>query len=56
MQVYRKIWHLSFVWAPIAYYHWLDNREAVILSMIFLAFFFVLDLVRLNWKRGNEIA
>jgi len=56
MQVYRKIWHLSFLWAPIVYYYWLDNRLAALLSLIFLAFFFILDLVRLNWKRGNEIA
>jgi len=56
MQVYRKIWHLSFVWAPVVYFYWLDNRLAVILSLLFLAFFFVLDLIRLNWSRGNEIA
>jgi ceramide glucosyltransferase len=56
MQVYRKIWHLSFIWAPIAYYHWLENRDAVILSLIFLCLFVVLDLIRLNWNRGNVIA
>ncbi len=56
MQVYRKIWHLSFLWAPIVYYFWLDNRDAVVLSLIFLAFFFILDLIRLNWDRGNEVA
>jgi len=56
MQVYRKIWHLSFLWAPVAYYVWLDNRLAVILSLAFLAFFFVLDIIRLRWRRGNEIA
>ncbi len=56
MQVYRKVWHISFLWAPVAYYYWLDNRTAVILSLLALAFFFVLDLIRLNWSRGNEVA
>jgi len=56
MQVYRKVWHISFLWAPVAYYYWLDNRTAVVLSLLALTFFFVLDLIRLNWSRGNEIA
>lgn len=56
MQVYRKIWHLSFIWAPIAYYHWLNNQTAIFLSIVFLLLFFILDLIRLNWERGNEVA
>ncbi len=56
MQVYRKLWHLSFIWAPIAYYHWLSTKAAIILSLVFFSIFLVLDLIRLNWRRGNEIA
>jgi len=56
MQVYRKIWHLSFLWAPLVYYYFLTNFQAILLSAVFLLFFLVLDLVRLNWKRGNELA
>lgn len=56
MQVYRKIWHFSFIWAPVAYYCWLTNLDGVVLSAAFLLFFLVLDAIRLNWSRGNEIA
>lgn len=56
MQVYRKLWHLSFLWAPALYYYFLTRSQAILLSAVFLLFFFLLDLVRLNWKRGNEIA
>jgi ceramide glucosyltransferase len=56
MQIYRKLWHLSFIWAPIAYYHWLSTKTVIILSIVFLLVFLVLDLIRLNWRRGNEIA
>lgn len=56
MQVYRKIWHLSFIWAPLTYYYFLTDFQAILLSALFLLFFLVLDFIRLNWKRGNEIA
>lgn len=56
MQIYRKLWHLSFLWAPVLYYYFLTRSQAILLSAAFLLFFVLLDLVRLNWKRGNEIA
>lgn len=56
MQVYRKIWHLSFIWAPVAYYYGLSTKAAILLSLVAVAFFLALDLIRFNWKRGNEIA
>jgi len=56
MKIYRKIWHFSFVWAPILYYYGLSNQAAILLSLAALAIFLVFDLVRLNWERGNEIA
>jgi ceramide glucosyltransferase len=55
MKIYRKIWHFSFIWAPILYYHGLSNQAAILLSLVGLVFFLVFDLVRLNWERGNEI-
>jgi len=56
MQVYRKIWHFSFLWAPIVYYYGLSNEVAVLLSLLALLLLLALDLIRLNWTRGNEIA
>lgn len=56
MQIYRKIWHFSFLWAPIVYYFWLSTKAAVLLSLLALTVFVLVDLVRLNWKQGNEIA
>ena len=56
MQIYRKIWHFSFLWAPIVYYYWMSTRSAILLSLLALAVFLLLDLVRLNWKGVNEIA
>ncbi len=56
MQIYRKIWHFSFVWAPLAYYHALSRETAVRLSLAAFLLFLLLDLVRLNWRKGNEIA
>ncbi|MEW6440735.1 MAG: glycosyltransferase [bacterium] len=56
MQVYRKIWHLSFIWAPIVYYHFFSYAQAILLSLLFLLLFLAVDIIRLNWKRGNEIA
>jgi ceramide glucosyltransferase len=55
MQIYRKIWHFSFIWVPILYHHGLSSRAAILLSLVAVAFFLVFDLVRLNWERGNEI-
>lgn len=57
MQAYRKIWHFSFIWAPFIYYYCgLSRKTAILISLIAVLLFLTLDLVRLNWKRGNEVA
>ena len=56
MHVYRKIWHFSFIWVPLLYYYGLSTQAAILFSLLALAFFLAVDLIRFNWKRGNEIA
>lgn len=57
LELYRKIWHISFIWAPIAYYFFIDRTWGIILAAIFLVFFIILDVLRIFViKRGNEIA
>ena len=55
MQIYRKVWHFSFIWAPVLYYHGLSSQAAILMSLGALAVLLAFDLFRLNWERGNEI-
>ena len=56
-EITRKLWHLSFIWAPIAFYFWIEQTLAVLIGVGFFVLFVILDILRI-WvlPRGNEIA
>jgi len=56
-EITRKLWHLSFIWAPIAFYFWIEQTPAVLIGVGFFFLFVILDVLRI-WvlPRGNEIA
>ncbi|MBZ0254020.1 MAG: hypothetical protein K8I02_11835, partial [Candidatus Methylomirabilis sp.] len=57
IQPYRKLWHMSSVWAPLVYMHYVENRTAALeIAGGVLLFFFMIDLFRLTLPVGNDIA
>ena len=56
MQVYRKLWHLSFIWAPIVYYYFVERTTMIFTGFGFAAFFLSVDIIRMRWPGANKVA
>ncbi|MCA9774784.1 MAG: glycosyltransferase [Myxococcales bacterium] len=56
IQPYRKLWHMSSVWAPLVYWNYIDRATALPIGLGVLVFLLMLDMFRLALPVGNEMA
>ena len=54
IQVYRKLWHMSAVWAPLLYWHAVPRDVALPLAFGALVIAGVIDAIRLNSGVVND--